>query len=104
MTDHKTEQLSYSQLSALLLTHAPAMEPRFRDLDARLTRFEAKIHAVARHYENKQLTGFQFKSGSSCRRISDGVIRDIQIDGKEVYRGLLWQLTDRLASQMERHQ
>jgi hypothetical protein len=104
MTDHETEQLPYRQLSELLLIHDPAMEPRFRDLDARLTRFEAKIYAIARHHENKQLTGFQYKSGSWCRRISYGVIRDIQIDGKEVYRGLMWQLTDRLGSQKERHQ
>jgi hypothetical protein len=84
MTNHETEQL--------------------RDLGARLTRFEAKINAVARHHEYKQLTGLQHKSGSWCRMVSYGVIRDIQIDGKQIYRGLLWQLTDHLDNQKERHQ
>jgi hypothetical protein len=99
MTDRETEPLPYRQLLAHLLTQVSAMEPRFRDFDARLIRFEVKIYAVARHRENKQLTGLQHKPGSWCRRVSYGVIRNIQIAGQQIYRGLLWQLTDHLDSQ-----
>jgi hypothetical protein len=64
MTDQETDQLSDRRLLELILTRVSAMEPRFRDLDARLTRFE-RIYAAAMHfYERTRVDGLQLGRGA----------------------------------------